>query len=145
LQQFGAFAFPVPGKSQLDILLYGMARCQPIRTRTARNAPNQLIQIETGGRLMLVVRNCFVAKPGMASKLAAQLKDAAVTAKLPRHRILTDLTGEFNRVIMEYEAENVAEFDAQMKYYATNEAFRAKMKGYTDLWISGSREILQVA
>ena len=94
---------------------------------------------------MLVIRNCFVAKPGNASKLAAQLKEAAATAKIPRHRILTDLTGEFNRVILEYEAENVAEFDARMQDYATNEAFRAKMKGYTDLWVTGSREILQIA
>lgn len=31
-----------------------------------------------------------------------------------------------------------------MKDYATNEAFRARMKGYTDLYITGSREILQV-
>ena len=94
---------------------------------------------------MLVVRNCFVAKPGHASKLATQLKEAAATAKIPKHRVLTDLTGEFNRVILEYEAENVAEFDARMKDYATNETFRAKMKGYTDLWVTGSREILQIA
>jgi hypothetical protein len=94
---------------------------------------------------MLVVRNCFVAKPGNASKLAAQLKEASTSAKIPRSRVLTDLTGEFNRVILEYEVESIAEFEAQMKKYATDEAFRAKMKGYTDLWISGSREIMQVA
>ena len=94
---------------------------------------------------MIVVRNCFVAKPGNASKLAAQLKEAAATANIPRHRVLTDLTGEFNRVVLEYEAENIGEFEARMKDYATNEAFRAKMKGYTELWITGSREILQIA
>jgi hypothetical protein len=94
---------------------------------------------------MIVVRNCFVAKPGNASKLAAQLKEAAGSAKFSKYRVLTDLTGDFNRVILEYEAQNVAEFEAQMKNYATDEAFRAKMKGYTDLWITGSREILQVA
>jgi hypothetical protein len=94
---------------------------------------------------MLVVRNCFIAKPGNASKLAAQLKEAAASGKFSRHRILTDLTGEFNRVILEFEVQNIAEFEAQWKDYNTNEAFRAKMKGYTDLWISGSREIMQVA
>jgi hypothetical protein len=94
---------------------------------------------------MLVVRNCFIAKPGQASKLAAQLKEAAAVAKIPRHRVLTDLTGEFNRVILEFEVENVTGFEAQLKDYHTNEAFRAKMKGYTDLWISGSRELLQIA
>ena len=93
---------------------------------------------------MLVVRNCFVAKPGNASKLAAQLKEASTSAKIPRSRVLTDLTGEFNRVILEFEVENVAEFESQLKDYGTNEVFRAKMKGYTDLYISGSREIMQI-
>jgi hypothetical protein len=94
---------------------------------------------------MIVVRNCFIAKPGHASKLAALFKEAAVVAQIPKHRVLTDLTGDFNRVVLEYEAENLNEFEARMKDYQTNEKFREKMKGYTDLWISGSREILQVA
>ena len=93
---------------------------------------------------MIVIRNCFTAKPGNASKLAAQLKEAAATANIPRHRILTDLTGDFNRVVLEYEAENLGEFEARMKDYATNQVFREKMKGYTDLWLTGNREILQV-
>ncbi len=93
---------------------------------------------------MIVVRNCFVAKPGQASKLAAQLKEAAATAGIPRHRVLTDMTGDFNRVILEYEAENVGEFEARMQEYATNEVFRDKMKNYTDLYQTGSREILRV-
>lgn len=94
---------------------------------------------------MLVVRNCFIAKPGNASKLAAQIKAAAAAGKFSRHRVLTDLTGEFNRVILEFEVENITEFESQLKDYGTNEAFRAKMKGYTDLWNSGSREIMQIA
>jgi hypothetical protein len=94
---------------------------------------------------MVIVRNIFVAKPGNASKLAAQLKKAAATAKMPKHRVLTDLTGEFNRVILEYEVENVSGFEAQMKDYATNESLRAAMKGYTELWGTGSRELLQTA
>ena len=90
---------------------------------------------------MLVVRNCFIAKPGNASKLAAQLKEAAAVAKIPNHRILTDLTGDFNRVVLEYMTENIGEFEARMKDYATNAAFREKMKGYTDMYITGGREI----
>ncbi len=94
---------------------------------------------------MIVVRNYFVAKPGNASKLAALFKEAAVVAKIPKHRVLTDVTGDFNRVILEYEAENLGEFEARMKDYATNQEFRDKMKGYTDLYITGGREILQIA
>lgn len=94
---------------------------------------------------MLVVRNCFVAKPGNASKLATQIKEAAAVANIPKHRVLTDLTGDFNRVILEFEVESVAGFEARMNDYHTNEAFRAKMKGYTDLWLTGTRELLQIA
>lgn len=93
---------------------------------------------------MIVVRNSFVAKPGSASKLAAQLKDAAATAKI-KARVMTDLTGDFNTVILEFEGESIGDFEARMKQYQTDEAFRAKMKGYTDLWTTGKREIFQVA
>ena len=94
---------------------------------------------------MIVVRNCFVAKPGQASKLAKQMKEAAAAAPgLKSYRVLTDLTGDFNRVILEYEAENVGEFEQRMRDYATNQAFRDKMQGYTDLYVTGSREILQI-
>ena len=93
---------------------------------------------------MIVVRNCFIAKPGQASKLAAQLKEAVSASGIPQYRVLTDLTGDFNRVVLEYEAENVGEFEQRMRDYATNAAFRDKMKGYTDLYLTGSREILQI-
>ncbi len=94
---------------------------------------------------MIIVRNMFIAKPGKASALAAQIKGAAATGKLPRHRVLTDLTGEFNRVVLEYEVDSVSGFEAQLKDYATNESFRAAMKGYTELYTTGSRELLQIA
>jgi hypothetical protein len=94
---------------------------------------------------MIVVRNSFIAKPGCASKLAATFKEAAATAQIPRHRVLTDLVGDFNQVVLEYEAENLGEFETRMREYYTNEAFREKMKNYTDLWITGKREILQIA
>lgn len=94
---------------------------------------------------MIVVRNRFVAKPGQASKLAAQIKDAVTsTGMLKTFRVMTDLTGDFNCVILEHEAANIGEFEARMKDYATNEAFKNKMKGYTDLYLTGSREIFQV-
>jgi hypothetical protein len=94
---------------------------------------------------MLVIRNVFIAKPGQASKLAAQLKE--MTAVMPdmKARVFTDLTGDFNRVVLEHEVENLSAFEARMKDYGTNPAVREKMKGYTDLYQTGSREILQSA
>jgi hypothetical protein len=92
---------------------------------------------------MIIVRSTFIATPGNASKLAAQFKNAAAAAKLPRHRVLTDVTGDFNRVILEYEVDSISGFEAQMKDYATNETLRAAMKGYADLYLTGHRELLQ--
>ena len=92
---------------------------------------------------MYIVRNSFIAKPGQASKLAAMLKET-VAAMLPGARVLTDITGDFNRVVMEHEAETLADLESRMQQYATDPAIREKMKGYTDLWQTGSREILRV-
>jgi hypothetical protein len=92
---------------------------------------------------MIVVRNSFIAKPGMAGKLAAQLKEAA-TAMGVTFRILTDLTGDFNHVVFELESESLTEFETRFRQYGTDPAVREKMAGYTDLWTSGSREIYQV-
>jgi hypothetical protein len=93
---------------------------------------------------MIVVRNCFTAKPGLASKLAAQIEGGRWLLS-PRQLSRPDRRhGEFNRVVLEYEVASTAEFEQRMKDYATNETFRAKMKGYTDLYQTGSREILQV-
>ncbi len=93
---------------------------------------------------MMVVRNIFVAKPGQASKLAAQFKTTAEAAKMPRYRVLTDVTGEFNRVILEYEVDSISGFEKQMAEYATSEVFKNGLKGYTDLYQTGTREILQI-
>jgi len=93
---------------------------------------------------MMIVRNSFIAKPGQASKLAAQLKEMAAAGKLPNHRILTDVTGDFNRVVMEFEVESVSGFEAMYKRYTSEPEIREKAKGYTDLWITGSRELFQI-
>ena len=93
---------------------------------------------------MLIVRNSFTAKPGQASKLAAQLKEAVATANIPKYRVLTDITGDFNRVILEFEIQSIGEFEARQQEYNSNQAFREKMKGYTELWATGHREILRV-
>jgi triphosphoribosyl-dephospho-CoA synthetase len=93
---------------------------------------------------MIVVRNSFTAKPGQASKLAAQLKEVATAGKLRNHRILTDLTGDFNQVVMEHEVETAAEFEELFKRYVTDPQLREKAKGYTELWRTGRRELFQL-
>ena len=93
---------------------------------------------------MFIIRNTFVAKPGCASKLAAQLKEAVAAFGMPGARVMTDLTGDFNRVVMEHTAETMAEFEKRMQETMGSQQYRERMAGYTELWITGSREILRV-
>jgi len=93
---------------------------------------------------MIVVRNSFIAKPGQAGKLAAQLKDMATVGNLRNCRVLTDLTGQFNHVIMEHEVESASEFEDLLARYSSDPQAREKAKGYTDLWTTGHRELYRV-
>ena len=94
---------------------------------------------------MIVVRNTFTAKPGHAGKLIAQMKDIAGAGNLRNLRFLTDLTGDFNTVVMEHEVESLAELETLLQKYATDPQMREKAKGYTDLWLTGSRELFRTA
>lgn len=94
---------------------------------------------------MFVIRNCFIAKPGCASKLAAQLKEAVAAFEMPGARVMTDITGDMNRVIMEHTAQSLEEFEKRLKEVMSSQLYRERMAGYTDLYITGSREILRIA
>ena len=93
---------------------------------------------------MIVVRNSFIAKPGQASKLAAHLKEMAAVGKLRNARVLTDLTGDFNHVVMEHEVESASEFEENLKRYSSDPEVREKSKGYTELWNTGRRELFRI-
>ena len=93
---------------------------------------------------MLIVRNTFIAKPGQAGKLAAQLKEMAGAGHLRNARVMTDLTGDFNHVVMEHEVESASEFEELLKRYSSDPQAREKAKGYTDLWTTGRRELFRV-
>ena len=93
---------------------------------------------------MYILREYFVAKPGQAGKLASMLKEISALVAPGRARVLTDMTGEFNRVVMETEVRTLAEMEDRWKEYMSNPDWKAKMKGYTELWETGGREIMRV-
>jgi len=93
---------------------------------------------------MIVIRNSFIAKPGLAGKLAAHLKETAELGKLANYRILTDVTGDFNHVVMEHEVESLSALEELLKKYGSDPAIREKSKEYLDLWVTGSREMYRV-
>ena len=93
---------------------------------------------------MIIVREVFIAKPGMASRLAKLMKSVMREVPNARCRVMTDLTGQFNKVVMETEFESLLAFDQRMKDYANNSVLADKMVGYTEMYKTGRREIFQV-
>lgn len=96
---------------------------------------------------MLVVREVFYAKPGMAGKLAKLMREVMNEAYSNGSiRIMTDYISEFNKVVMETDIQDLAAFEARMQQYrsSASEELKAKMAGYTDMYSEGRREIYQV-
>ena len=93
---------------------------------------------------MYIVRDRFKAKPGMASKLAALFKEVMSQQKDAKVRVLTDYIGPYNSVIMEFEVPDLGTFEKRMKEYSEGKDMRDKMKGYTDMYLTGDREIYRV-
>ncbi len=96
---------------------------------------------------MIIVHDIFVCKPGNASKVAKMFKEVMAGNKEVVN-ILTDVTGQYNRVIMVSQFENLTAYEKMMEGYKnpTDEQKQqyAKMQGYTEMYLTGSREIFQV-
>jgi heme-degrading monooxygenase HmoA len=95
---------------------------------------------------MIIVHDTFVCKPGNASKVAKMFKEA-MTGNPEVVNIMTDMTGQYNRVIMVSKYESLTDYEkAFEKYKNPTEEMKkqfAKMEGYTDMYLTGSREIYQ--
>ncbi len=93
---------------------------------------------------MIVVRNTFTAKPGHAGKLVNQLKEMASAGDLQNARFFTDITGDFNTVVMEYEVGSLSGMEAVIERYMSDPAIREAAEGYTDHWKTGYRQLFKV-
>jgi heme-degrading monooxygenase HmoA len=96
---------------------------------------------------MIIVHDIFVCKPGNASKLAKMFKTAmADSSELVN--IMTDMTGQYNRVVMVTRYENLTAYEQSWEKYKENTEAMKKMQesmtGYQEMYLSGSREIYQV-
>ncbi len=93
---------------------------------------------------MIIVHDIFVCKPGNASKLAKLFKEAMAGNKEVVN-IMTDMTGQYNRVITVSQYENLTAYEKSWETYKNPtpemKASMEKMKGYTDMYLTGSREI----
>lgn len=96
---------------------------------------------------MIIVHDIFVCKPGNASKLAKKFKEAMSEGK-EFVNVLTDMTGQYNRVIMVSQFENLTAFEKNWDHMKEHPEEMKKMQeimaGYTEMYLTGTREIYQV-
>ena len=96
---------------------------------------------------MISVHNIFVCKPGNAGKLAKLFKEWADVRKGKNMSVLTDMTGQFHRVIITETHESLAAYDEaqqDMGQSPEEKAMMEKFKDMNEMYVSGSREIFKV-
>ncbi|HMD82483.1 MAG TPA: hypothetical protein VKE92_14300 [Anaerolineales bacterium] len=98
---------------------------------------------------MLIVREVFTTKPGQASKLAKLFKKAF--SGEANSRVMTDLIGAYNTVVVEMQVNSLAEFEKQMEEYKSGKPdpnmdpkVAEEMSKYTEMYLTGRREIFQI-
>lgn len=95
---------------------------------------------------MIYVHDIFICKPGNASKVAKMFKEA-IAENAEVVNIMTDLTGEYNRVIMVSKFDSLGSYEQSFKKYMEDtgdiKKMKEKMKGYQDMYLTGKREIYQ--
>ncbi|MGH7490804.1 MAG: hypothetical protein ACREOO_00265 [bacterium] len=98
---------------------------------------------------MLIIREVFTAKPGQASKLAKLCKKGF--GGDPNVRVMTDMAGDFNTVVIETQVKSLAEFEKQMEEYKSGKPdpkmdpkVAEEMSKYTEMYLTGRREIYQI-
>ena len=95
---------------------------------------------------MIIVHDTFVCKPGDASKLAKKFKEA-MKGSSEVTNIMTDMSGQYNRVIMVSHYESLTAYEKSWEKYKEDTEENRKMgelmAGYTDMYLTGSREIFQ--
>jgi hypothetical protein len=98
---------------------------------------------------MIIVHDIFVCKPGNAGKLAKLFKEWADVRKKKNTYIMTDLTGQFHRIVVASNYDSLAAYEEENKNQAQNQsaeekAMMEKFKDMNEMYVSGSREIFKV-
>jgi len=95
---------------------------------------------------MIIIHDTFVCKPGNASKVAKMCKEWMGEKEGVLH-IMTDMTGQYHRVILVSQYESLAAYEEKMKKQMEdseeNRKMGEKFAGFQDMYLSGSREIFK--
>jgi heme-degrading monooxygenase HmoA len=97
---------------------------------------------------MIIVHDIFICKPGQASKFAKLFKEVMADNDNLVH-VMTDVTGNYNKVVMVTRYDSLTAYEQSFQKYAQDseemKSMKEKMKGYHEMYLTGSREIYQVS
>lgn len=98
---------------------------------------------------MILVRQTFQAKFGKAGEVATQMtEDSAMLSKVlgteHRWRVLTDLSGTFDTVVLEVEVESLGEWEQIRTTIFQDAEFRQAMSRSTGLLESGDLQFFTI-
>ena len=96
---------------------------------------------------MIIVHDIFICKPGNASKFAKLFKEV-MAGNDELVNIMTDMTGDFNKEVMVTSYESLTAYEESFQKYMQDsdetKKIKEQLKGYHDMYLTGSREIYQV-
>lgn len=96
---------------------------------------------------MIIVNDIFICKPGNASKIAKLFKEWGDVVPKGNVKVMTDMTGQFHRVIIASSFDSLSAYEEEMKNMGQTpeeQKMMEKFKDMNEMYVSGSREILKV-
>jgi hypothetical protein len=99
---------------------------------------------------MIIVQDTFVCKPGNASKLAKLFREwADVRPKERDTKIMTDMTGQWHRVVVSGTWESLTDYEDELKNMMERmspeeKAIMDKFANMNEMYVSGSREFYKL-
>jgi hypothetical protein len=96
---------------------------------------------------MIIVHDIFVCKPGNASKIAKLFKEWADVAPKKNVSVMTDMTGQYHRVVIAASFDSLSAYEEDMKTMGQSPEEKQvmdKFKDMNEMYVSGSREIYKV-
>lgn len=98
---------------------------------------------------MILVRQTFQAKFGKAGEVASRMREShqifsRVIGTNHHWRVLTDLSGAFDTVVLEIELENLAEWESARTRMFQDEEFRQAIARSTEMFESGTSQFFTI-
>jgi hypothetical protein len=95
---------------------------------------------------MILVRNTFRVKFGRMKEALALMKEslARAPAQTARPRLLTDLTGDFYTLVLEFEYGSLADADRELTETVRTPGFQETYQKFAAVVDAGRREIFTI-